>query len=151
MTIDDYIAVNNLLFRYCDYLDRGEMDKMAALFTQATVYLGAADEPIVRDPQRIEAMYRDYVKLYPDGTPRTQHVTTNVIVEPCGTDQIKTQSYVTVFQSTEHTSLQAIIGGRNLDIFSRHQGQWCFTERRIENDMWGDLRAHLTKAFGPHA
>lgn len=149
MEFADYLAVQNLIFRYCDHLDRGDFTSMAQLFVRADVYLGAADQPIRSDAQAMEVMYRDFVNIYPDGTPRTRHVTTNLIIEGVGPDEIRAQSYITVVQSTGSLSLQPIIGGRNNDCFRRIAGCWHFTERRIENDMWGDLSAHLKKAFGP--
>ena len=41
MTADDYFAIQNLLYRYCDRLDRGDLDGMAKLFANADVYLPA--------------------------------------------------------------------------------------------------------------
>lgn len=149
MKFADYLAVQNLIFRYCDHLDRGDFTAMAKLFAHADVYLGAAEQPLRSDPQAMAAMYRDFVRIHPDGTPRTRHLTTNLIIEEDGPGQIRAQSYITVVQSTESMSLQPIIGGRNLDRFGLVDGRWQFVERRIENDMWGDLSAHLQKAFGP--
>jgi len=149
MEFADYHAIQNLIYRYCDYLDRGDFTGMAQLFARADIYLGAADQPIRSDAAALAAMYRDYVKIYPDATPRTRHITTNLIVEAQGADQARAQSYITVLQSTDTMRLQPIIGGRNLDVFSKLDGCWYFSERRIENDMWGDLSQHLLRAFGP--
>lgn len=149
MEFADYHAIQNLVYRYCDYLDWGDFNAMAQLFSRADVYLGAADQPIRSDAAALEAMYRDYVRIYSDATPRTRHVTTNLIVEDRGAEQAWAQSYITVFQSTDSLSLQPIIGGRNLDVFKKVDGCWYFSERRIENDMWGDLSRHLLQAFGP--
>jgi 3-phenylpropionate/cinnamic acid dioxygenase small subunit len=84
------------------------------------------------------------VKLHADGTPRTKHVTTNVIVEideAAGTATAR--SYFTVFQQTAAVPLQAIVAGRYHDRFARAAGGWRFTERLIYMDLVGDLHDHL--------
>ena len=122
MTADDYFAIQNLLYRYCDRLDRGDLDGMAKLFANADVYLPADPKPI-RDPARIAALYRQYTRIYPDtGTPKTRHVTTNVMIEPEGETAARAQSYVIVFQATDSLQLQPVIGGRNYDRFERVDG-----------------------------
>jgi len=147
MTADDYFAIQNLLYRYCDRLDRGDLDGMARLFANADVYLPADPEPI-RDPARIAALYRQYTRIYPDtGTPKTRHVTTNVMIEPEGETAARAQSYVIVFQATDFLQLQPVIGGRNYDRFERVDGVWRFRERRIESDLMGDLSAHMLQAI----
>ena len=147
MTADDYFAIQNLLYRYCDRLDRGDLDGMAKLFANADVYLPADPKPI-RDPARIAALYRQYTRIYPDtGTPKTRHVTTNVMIEPEGETAARAQSYVIVFQATDSLQLQPVIGGRNYDRFERVDAVWRFRERRIESDLMGDLSAHMLQAI----
>lgn len=149
MEFADYHAIQNLIYRYCDYLDRGDFRAMAQLFAYADVYLGAVEQPICSDAEALADMYRDFVRLYADGTPRTRHVTTNLIIESEGEGRARAQSYVTVFQSTDTLGLQPIIGGRNLDKFINRDGVWYFSERRVESDMWGDLGEHMLREFGP--
>lgn len=149
MDFADYHAIQNLIFRYCDYLDRGDFHAMGQLFAHADVYLGAVEQPIRSDAEALADMYQDFVKMYADGTPRTRHVTTNLIIEADGPGHAWAQSYVTVFQSTDALSLQPIVGGRNLDKFINRDGVWYFSERRVESDMWGYLGAHMLREFGP--
>ena len=149
LTMDtaDVISIQNLLHRYCDYVDRGNFDAMAALFANADVYLPGVDRWYRSDPEGLAASYREWVRIYPDGTPRTRHVTSNLILEADGANRAKAQSYITVFQSTAELSLQPIIGGRNIDRFAKTEGVWRFSERTIESDMFGDLKAHLMREF----
>ncbi|MFF7992179.1 nuclear transport factor 2 family protein [Kitasatospora xanthocidica] len=85
-------------------------------------------------------MFRDTVILYADGTPRTQHVVTNVAVE---TDEqagtATALSYVAVLQSLPGLTLQFIAVGR----YERRDGQWRFTERRVRITVIGDVSRHL--------
>ena len=149
MTADDYFAIQNLIYRYCDRIDRGDFAGIAQLFAHAEIHVPALPAP-VRGVAAIEAMYTQFTRLYPEtGTPRTRHVTSNVIIEPDGADAARAQSYVLVHQATDVLPLQPIIGGRYYDRFAKTQGAWRFTERRMEMDLFGNLSAHLLQQFGP--
>ena len=149
MTADDYFAIQNLIYRYCDRIDRGDFAGIAQLFAHAEIHVPALPAP-VRGVAAIEAMYTQFTRLYPEtGTPRTRHVTSNVIIEPEGADAARAQSYVLVHQATEVLPLQPIIGGRYYDRFAKTEGAWRFTERRMEMDLFGNLSAHLLQQFGP--
>jgi ketosteroid isomerase-like protein len=149
MTADDYFAIQNLIYRYCDRIDRGDFAGIAQLFAHAEIHVPALPAP-VRGVAAIEAMYTQFTRLYPEtGTPRTRHVTSNVIIEPDGADAARAQSYVLVHQATDVLPLQPIIGGRYYDRFAKAEGAWRFTERRMEMDLFGNLSAHLLQQFGP--
>lgn len=145
----DYFAIQNLIYGYCDRLDCGDLAGMAQLFASADFYVPSQTDSLA-SPEAIAALYRRYVRLYPDtGTPKTRHVTTNIMIEPDGANAARAQSYVIVFQATEEFRLQPVVGGRNYDRFARVDGVWRFRERRIESDLFGDLGAHMLLAFGP--
>ncbi len=149
MTADDYFAIQNLIYRYCDRIDRGDFAGIAQLFAHAEIHVPALPAP-VRGVAAIEAMYTQFTRVYPEtGTPRTRHVTSNVIIEPDGADAARAQSYVLVHQATDVLPLQPIIGGRYYDRFAKTEGAWRFTERRMEMDLFGNLSAHLLQQFGP--
>jgi hypothetical protein len=95
--------------------------------------------------------YRDFLRIYPDGTPRTRHVMANVIIEPDGPAHARSTSCVMVFQQTAGFPLQPIIGGDYADRFQKVDGEWRFVERRIRNDQVGDLSAHGRYDFGSAA
>ena len=85
------------------------------------------------------------VRRYDDGTPRTKHVTTNLMIDAdddAGTATAK--SYYTVLQQVDDFPLQPIIAGRYHDRFERVDGEWQLTERVIFSDLIGDLTHHLT-------
>lgn len=142
----DLIALQNLVYRYCWHLDHGDFDAMAALFSHATVHLDPAGT-FERDPAGIAAVYRTYVKIYPDGTPRTRHVTTNLILDPVSDDEVRSSSSVVVFQQADTLGLQPIIVTRNHDRFVRTQGEWRFAERSIEMNLLGNLSAHMLQSI----
>lgn len=141
MEADDYFAIQKLIHSYPLHLDRGELDAMAELFRHADVYMG--DLPPVRsDPAAVARAFRDFLRIYEDGTPRTRHITSNLIVELDGPLRAKASSYVMVFQQTNELPLQPIIGGDYRDRFEKVDGVWRFVERYIGNDLYGNLSAH---------
>ena len=89
-------------------------------------------------------MFTATTRRYPDGTPGTKHVTTNVILEvdeQSGT--AATRSYWTVLQAVPGLPLQPILAGRYHDRFASAGGSWHFTERRYFIDLVGDLSHHM--------
>ena len=84
------------------------------------------------------------MKLHEDGTPRTKHVTTNLVVEvDAAAGTATARSYFTVLQQTAAIPLQPIVAGRYHDRFVRDGGRWRFAERVVYMDLVGDLRDHL--------
>ena len=119
---------------------------MSDPFDDIDTLLDAASQDIAD----IEAMYTQFTRVYPEtGTPRTRHVTSNVIIEPDGEEAARAQSYILVHQATDTLALQPIIGGRYYDRFVKVNAAWRFSERRMEMDLFGNLSAHLLQKFGP--
>ena len=142
--MDSYRAIENLLYRYAELIDDGDLEGVARLFTHAEILAPAAISGAT-GYEEVLAMYRKSTRLYPgSGTPHTRHVTTNSIIEVDeAAGHATARSYFTVFQAVEGFPLQPIIGGRYHDVFERQEGQWRFKERRMLPDLWGDLSRHL--------
>ncbi|MFE3830321.1 nuclear transport factor 2 family protein [Streptomyces sp. NPDC059092] len=137
-------AVGNLIARYAELVDDGDFAGLGDLFADAT--LTAGGEP-VSGRDAVEKLCHDMMIVYADGTPRTQHVTTNVTIEV--DEQANTavsRSYVTVLQALPGLPLQPIAGGRYHDRFERRDGQWRFAERRLRIHLVGDVSHHLRQA-----
>jgi 3-phenylpropionate/cinnamic acid dioxygenase small subunit len=138
----DHAAIAALVYGYAERLDAGDLAGVAALFDGAIYrsdrggrYEGAA---------AVAEVLRRVVKLHDDGTPRTKHVTTNLLVEVDeAAGSATARSYFTVLQQTATIPLQAIVAGRYHDRFVRDGGRWRFAERVIYMDLVGDLRDHL--------
>jgi 3-phenylpropionate/cinnamic acid dioxygenase small subunit len=137
-------AIENLIMNYAELVDDGDFAGLGALLAHATFAGGGAP---VSGSAAIEKMFQDTLIVYDDGTPRTQHVVTNVAVEvdeQAGTGLAR--SYVTVLQSLPELPLQPIAGGRYHDRFERRDGQWHFVERRVRINLVGDVSRHLRQA-----
>ena len=142
--------IANLLYRYAECIDAGDLAGAAALFEHARIRIGGPDtDPI--DAARLLGIWKSLIVLHPDGTPRTKHVTTNPIIkidEDAGTASCR--SYYTVLQQTDEMPLQTIVTGRYHDRFERVDGQWRFSYRDLTLiDMVGDVSRHLTHPIGP--
>src|ERR1700751_6175113 len=140
--------ITNLLYRYAECIDTGDLDGAAELFGHARIRVGA-EETI--EAAQLLRIWKSLIVLHADGTPRTKHVTTNAIVEvddDAGTASCR--SYYTVLQQTEELPLQTIVTGRYHDRFERVEGQWRFCSRDLTLiDMVGDVSHHLTYPIAP--
>ena len=135
------VAITNLLYRYAELMDGGELEAAAALFRHARVKSGGE----LKDEAGLLAVWHHFVKIYPCGTPRTKHVVTNPILEiddALGTATCR--SYYTVLQATPDLPLQAVAAGRYHDRFERVDGVWRFSYRDYSLfDLPGNLSQHL--------
>jgi 3-phenylpropionate/cinnamic acid dioxygenase small subunit len=144
--------ITNLLYRYAECIDAGDLAGAAALFEHARIRIGGPDpEQDTIDAARLLGIWKSLIVLHPDGTPRTKHVTTNPIIEideDAGTASCR--SYYTVLQQTDGMPLQTIVTGRYHDRFERVAGQWRFSYRDLTLiDMVGDVSRHLTHPIAP--
>jgi 3-phenylpropionate/cinnamic acid dioxygenase small subunit len=142
--MSDRDAITTLLYRYAELMDGGDFDGVTELFRHARIRVGPGDDDFV-DADTMHAMWEQSVIRYADGTPRTKHVTTNVIVEidPAGRTAAA-RSYYTVFQQVDDQPLQPVIAGRYHDRFEQAGGVWRFSERDYTLvDLVGDLSRHL--------
>ena len=141
--MEDSRIIENLIYTYAELIDAGDLEAVAALFRDAEICApGAGGEPVA-GYDAVLAMYQAACRIYEDtGTPKTRHLTSNVIVELDG-DRAAARSCYTVFQATESFPLQPIISGRYHDSFERDGGGWRFRRREMYVDLLGDCSAHL--------
>jgi len=140
---DDWHAVETLIMTYAERVDLGDYEGVAALFEHATYRAEHGGEIASQEgAAAVLATFTTMVRKYPDGTPRTKHVTTNLMVEVDG-DTATSRCYYTVFQQTDELPLQPIIAGRYHDTFHVVAGSWCFDTRTMFVDLKGDLSHHL--------
>jgi 3-phenylpropionate/cinnamic acid dioxygenase small subunit len=140
----DYRAIEKLIMTYAELVDGGDFAGLGTLLADATFTGGGGP---VSGADAIEQMFRDTLIVYDDGTPRTRHLVTNVVIEV--DDQAGTagaRSYFTALQALPGLALQPIASGRYRDRFGRRGGQWRFLERRVSVDLVGDASHHLRRA-----
>ena len=143
--ISDERAIENLIARYSFLVDDGDFDGLGELLDACALTLGPG--PAVSGRAAIARLARAALMTYDDGTPRTRHVTTNVLVEVDDSGMAaRSQSYYTVLQSLPDFPLQPVATGTYRDRFEKRDGRWMFVERSVQTRFAGDTSRHRRPA-----
>lgn len=142
-------AIERLIFTYAERIDAGDFAGVARLFSDASITTEGSDRSVTGRAE-VLAMYERATRRYPNGTPLTRHLTTNVVIDFEPTEgSASSRSYFTVFQAVpEVLALQPVIAGRYHDRFARTGETWHFTHRHMIIDLVGDLSHHLLFELG---
>lgn len=134
--------IASLVYAYSDRIDEGDFEGLADLLRLSD--FGAGTGPMLHGKEQILALYEKTVRRYDDGTPKTKHLVTNLVVDlEEGAVSASAKSYFTVMQAAPGKPLGPIVSGRYNDKFERSDGMWHFSERRITTDLVGDVSAHM--------
>ena len=142
-TWESHHAITSLMFRYTESVDAADFDGIAELFAHGRITTRGMDGAAV-GPEAVRALYAGTNKVHPDGTLRTRHLCTNVIVdvdEAAGTATAR--SSFLVLQATPDLPFQPIVAGRYRDHFERVEKEWRFVEREMGVEQVGDVHEHL--------
>lgn len=143
---DDHREIADLLFGYAERIDLGDFAGVAELLGEAELSFDGFDATR-HGRHEILALFTATTVRHGDGTPRTKHVITNVVVDlDPSTPTATARSYFTVLQAVpESLPLQPVAAGRYHDRFGRGaDGRWRFTARHVCLDLIGDVGQHLT-------
>lgn len=138
--------ITQLLYRYTELIDSGDLKATAALFEHAQIKVRNSN--VFLDADELLALWRKHLIIYPCGTPRTKHLVTNPIIKLDNSKRHATcRSYYSVYQSTENFPLQLIAAGRYYDEFEKENDSWHFSFRDYSMlDFTGNMRFHLKPA-----
>ena len=143
-------AITKLIYTYAERIDAGDFAGVGELLEHATLtFEGFGDA--VAGREAIEGLYTRTTRRYEDGTPRTKHVMTNVIVDVAddGT-AASSRSYFTVLQAVPGSfPLQPVIAGRYRHTYERVEDHWRVAAMHITIDLTGDLAHHLLFDLAP--
>lgn len=143
-------TITALIYTYAERIDLGDFAGVAALFEHATLtFEGFGDA--VSGREEIQRLYERTTRRYEDGTPKTKHVMTNLIVE---VDEegahANSRSYFTVLQAVPGAlTLQPVIAGRYRHRYSCVDGHWRIDAMHIMIDLMGDLAHHMLFDLAP--
>jgi len=143
-------AVTKLIYTYAERIDAGDFAGVAELFEHATLtFEGFGDA--VTGREAIEGLYTRSTRRYEDGTPRTKHVMTNVMVDVADDGAAAaSRSYFTVLQAVPGAlALQPVIAGRYRHSYERVEGRWRVTTMHVMIDLVGDLSHHMLFDLAP--
>jgi hypothetical protein len=145
-------AIEDALFRYAEAIDTGDIETVGVIFAKGGVVMPNGDK--VEGYQAVFELYRDIIIFYDAEeqptpyvrgacSPRTRHVTSNVIYEfDNEVTSAEVRSYFSVYQTLAGQNT-IIAGGRYVDRFEKDIGGWHISERRIYNDNFADMTGHL--------
>jgi len=137
----------DLMHRYAFLIDNGEIEEWASLFEHGE--WGAEGSPLLVGKDALVEMINAFIRIYPDGTPRTRHAISNVSISiDEANNSASAISYITLSQQTDEFPLQVIFTGEYHDRFERVDGHWRFAKRVTKRPFLGDMSAHNKKTFG---
>lgn len=139
-------SIKAVMYTYAECVDLARFDELGELFSHGVLTsTSAADPDDGMSGEDVAAFYAATNKVHGDGTLRTRHVSSNVIVDVAEDGQTASaRSYFAVHQGTDALPLQPIVAGRYEDDFALIDGQWRFARRLVIVDQIGDMREHLT-------
>ena len=145
MSDDDRDAISKLIMTYAERVDLGDFEAVSELFESSTYRSVLGDDVVTyTGSDDVRSTMESMIVRYDDGTPRTKHVTTNLMIDvDDGAGAATAKSYFSVLQQVDDFPLQVIIAGRYHDRFEQVDGQWRFAERIIHPDLYGDLSKHM--------
>ena len=140
---DDRGHIENLLYRYAELIDAGDYDGIGQLFAHGAI-CAEDGTPMATGAEQVAKLYTTTTRKYPDGTPKSQHVLTNPIIEFSDDGLSATcRARFTVLQQTDELALQPIIAGGYVDSFEKVDGTWRYVAKRMGPRLYGDLSKHL--------
>lgn len=128
--ISAHLQIQQVLFRYCRGVDRGDTGLIASVYHADAVDAHGAWTGPGREFAAYLVPNMDQVPLI------GQHHITNILIERVG-DQAEVESYFIAFhpEATEAGPAHALVCGRYLDRFERRDGVWLIADRRVVLDV----------------
>ena len=141
MSADDYWQISNLIARYAELLNLGQVDQVAALFRHGRI-TAENNAEVYEGTEAVAKMYRDSV-VFPERVPDTLLFTSNLQIHVDG-DAASSKAYFLAVNQAEG-GVEPVLAGRYHDEFRRIDGEWWFHHRHMLPDLVGNLATHLTR------
>jgi 3-phenylpropionate/cinnamic acid dioxygenase small subunit len=147
--------IRNLIHRYAEGIDTGRFEIWEELFEHAEICVAIGDnEPVVIARGDDLTVMTGGIIMYDDGTPRTRHVVSNIIIEvdeAGGTASAR--SYNATLQHVPGHPIEIIATARYFDSFELVGDAWRFCRRIIRHssidgvnrDFTGDMSRHVRR------
>jgi 3-phenylpropionate/cinnamic acid dioxygenase small subunit len=142
-------SITKLIYTYAERIDAGDFAGVAEVFAHAALTFEGFGHTVTGAPA-VQAIYERTTRRYEDGTPRTKHVMTNVMVEVDDDGMAaRSRSYFTVLQAVPGAlALQPVIAGRYRHTYTCSEGPWEFASMHIIIDLVGELGHHMLSDVG---
>jgi ketosteroid isomerase-like protein len=133
--LEEKEAIRDLMSAYCFYVDNGEFEKFAALFT-ADAILEAGPLGKLQGRKAIHQFIASSVPRQGEG-PARKHCTLNHLIRVNGAEA-QADSYIIVLRESD-SGIMASLAGRYEDVLVKESGEWRFKVRKIHFDITDDL------------
>ena len=140
MSTDEH-QISNLIARYAELLNLGEIDEVAELFRYGKITSNAS-ATAREGSAAVAEMYRSAVRIS-EKVPDTLIFTTNLQIEVDGDTASGKAYFLAMHEGAQ--GLAPVIAGRYHDEFRRIDGTWWFHHRHMIVDLTGDLSTHLNR------
>jgi len=133
--LEEKEAIRDIMSAYCFYVDNGEFEKFAGLFTADGLFeTGPLGK--LRGRKAIHDFIAAHVPRAGEG-PARKHCTMNHLIRVNGAEA-HAESYIVVLREFEN-GIIASLAGRYEDQLVKEDGEWRFKVRKILFDISGDL------------
>ena len=133
--LEEKEAIRDLMSAYCFYVDNGEFDKFAGLFTEDAIF-EAGPFGRLQGRHAIYDFINAQVPRLGEG-PARKHCTLNHLIRISG-NEAHADSYIVVLRESS-VGIMASLAGRYEDLLVKDAGHWRFKVRKIHFDISGDL------------
>jgi uncharacterized protein (TIGR02246 family) len=134
-TLEEKEAIRDLMSAYCFYVDNGEFEKFAGLFTVDGIFESGPTGRL-QGRKAIQDFIAAHVPRAGEG-PARKHCTMNHLIRVDG-GAATADSYIVVLRESE-VGIIASLAGRYEDQIVKDDGEWRFKKRKIHFDIAGDL------------
>lgn len=142
--LEDRVAIDELIARYCLVMDNREVEAIAGLFTPDVHFCSADGVMDARGRQAAVEMFRGRFSVLGP----SNHFTHDRIVEFDPGDPDRASGLVLSHAEMQRKGEPMLAAMRYEDAYRRHEGRWCFQARRL-SFMYYVPTAQYLDALGP--
>ena len=130
-TVEDHIAIMQLLHKYCHAVDRGTADDVAALFHRDGALLPRFEsDDRCQGREAVREWYARYMEKFRAKVRYLRHKIESPVIEING-DEATSVCYLDADSIAIPTNVASVAFGRYDDILVKDEGRWWFKERTI--------------------
>jgi ketosteroid isomerase-like protein len=129
--LEDVVAIEQVLYRYCHAVDRGTADEVAALFhPEATLVPLYTGEPPRTGRAAVRDWYAAYHRDFRARVDHLRHCVASPAIEVSG-NEATARSYLIADGVAKETGKPMVVAGLYEDRLRKEGGRWLLLERRI--------------------
>lgn len=129
--VEDHLAIQQLLHKYCHAVDRGTLDEIADLFHRTAVLLPRYEsDERYEGREAVRGWYARYIENFRSKVRYLRHKIESPVITITG-NEATAVCYLDADSITASTDEPVVAFGRYDDKFIKDEGRWWFKERAI--------------------